>query len=228
MKKLLLVLIPVCLLSNLVQATTVNISSCDDAWVGWTWNWPQVNERYWSDGLGIETHSDNYSWSTGSYQYISYVKFDLSSLQDNAVITSASLNLYVNSNGSDSSPGIYHADDNWEEETVVYSTRPINDSTIAAAGSWSNIANQWVSFTLSTWSYQADLSDNYLTVMLYALGNGGNDSRFVTKEYSGGNYAPYLSIEIPEPATIFMLVIGSLTFIRKKIKNNQASDAVAA
>lgn len=216
MKKLIF-LLAFLYLSTFVSADTINISSCDDAWVGWTLNWPQVNKRYYSNGSGVETHSDSYSWSTGSYQYISYVKFDLSSLPDDAVITSASLNLYINSNGSDTSPGIYHAVDNWEEETVAYSTKPVNDTTIASAGSWYNIANQWVSFNLSNWSYQADLSDNYLTVMLYALGNGGNDSRFATKEYSGGTYAPYLSIEavIPEPMTICLLGLGAM-ILRKK------------
>ncbi|MDD5010511.1 MAG: DNRLRE domain-containing protein [Phycisphaerae bacterium] len=213
MKKLLFVLALICLLSSFIQAAIINISSCDDAWVERYWRWPSLKDSYYSNGSGSEIRVESYSASTVNYQYISYVKFDLSSLSDSAQITSASLNLYANAVGSQSSPSIYHAQDNWDEETIAYTTGPASGSTITDPGSWSNITNQWVSFNLYKWSYQADLTDDYLTVMVY----GSSISCFSTKEYLDGSYAPYLSITyIPEPATICLLAIGSLAFIKRK------------
>lgn len=102
----------------------------------------------------------------------SYLKFDLSSIPDDAVINSAELRLYsITSPNSIIKPVVdlnYVANDSWSETTLNWTNRPAYDANILLDSSTPGV-NSWQTFNLlknNNWVYANDLSDNYLSLII--------------------------------------------------------------
>jgi len=76
---------------------------------------------------GDETLLRSGFWVEFQQKYISLLKFDLASIPDDAVITSAELKLYVKSGISSGTMTASRNTEDWTESSVNWSTRPSND-----------------------------------------------------------------------------------------------------
>ena len=72
-------------------------------------------------------------WVEFQQKFISLLKFDLSSLPDDAIITSAELKLYMSSGMSSGTMAASRNTEDWAENSVNWSTRPSNDDPRATA-----------------------------------------------------------------------------------------------
>lgn len=166
------------------------------------------------------------------YSYIgphyenSLLKFDLSSLPDDAEITSAVLNLYGRGT-SDERVFVYTTtEDGWDEGTVTwnsyaaYMSGSLVADTDVVVGYDQDRWFQW-NIDLSNWNWAGDLGDNAVTLVLKGDTSDYNYSVSAilsSKEYRdfGGNaYVPYLDITyIPEPAALSLFLLGGLSVAR--------------
>jgi len=82
---------------------------------------------------GDETAVRSGFWVEFSQKYISLLKFDLSSIPSDAVVTSAQLKLYVKSGISSGTMTCSRNTEDWTEGRVNWNTRPSNDDPRASA-----------------------------------------------------------------------------------------------
>ncbi len=82
---------------------------------------------------GDETLLRSGFWVEFSQKYISLLKFDLSSIPDDAVITLAGFKLYVSSGISSGTMTCSRNTEDWTESSVNWGTRPSNDDPRSSA-----------------------------------------------------------------------------------------------
>jgi len=108
----------------------------------------------------------------------------------------------------------YVPDDDWAETAITWLSRPGLGAPLASSGPFAQ-AVFWATWDLSVHDFSTDLNDNYLSVALVAHErNGSTHTDFVTKDFFGGFYQPYLLIDydlpaaVPEPNTNALLLLS--------------------
>lgn len=86
-----------------------------------------------TSNYGSATTTRSGFWVEFQQKFISLLKFDLSDLPDDAVITSAELKLYLSSGMGSGTMSAARNTEDWTESSVNWSTRPSNDDPRAAA-----------------------------------------------------------------------------------------------
>ena len=220
----------------LLPSTVSAITLVDDVWVEYSceqcWGYP-VKQVWDTNELYVTGYPSIRYWSI-------YLKFDISDVPDDAVITSTELNLYQDF----SSGSLYfqHIEqDDWSEKsgeeygTLTYARHSdpndmVVDHYMAPyvphyTRDWDD---KWMTYELSTWDYAPDLIDDQLTIRIQFGILDDYRNKFYSKEYGDGSFGAYLDVVtepatvIPEPATMLLLgsgLIGLAGFRRKKIKN---------
>lgn len=204
----------------------------------------------WVDSsIPDETPSDNpfvSIYSSSNLQRWSYFKFDLSSIPNNAVISTAALKLYGSASWStapgfvtpyDRYPYFYYVDDDsWSDESINWDNKPAYGELLGmmypgSAFSWSTLY-----FTYDgadNWDEYFDLEDDYLSI----VGMIGDTLEYFSSysAYSSlyGQSGPTLLLEytvseipdppqevVPEPSSFILLSVALLGFFAVgRIKN---------
>ena len=200
------------------SAMVYTLAPTDDAYTYYWWDWPMVNASRGGNGTAATLVAEYY-YSQGNRTNIkhAFLKFDLSTIPNDATIDSAVLELYADS--SRTAPNIYRANDGWTESSISWDSEPGTDGLLVAGGAWPTgaKAQEWLSFSFaSAWTPTADLADDALSIELVGVGNGNNATTVRSKEYAGDTYTPRLVIEtsggsgatLPEPASLTLMGLG--------------------
>ena len=161
--------------------------------------------------------------------YRPYFKFDLSSIPDNHVITSADLQLYCSFVRGAHNYDLQHVADDAGVANTIYWSSAVNQSAGTYLGTQYHDITGWQNWDLlatGNWDFATDLTDNYLSVRLIQQNESSHLNEFLqfrTIEWTGTSYDPRLVIEstvVPLPTTIFLLGSGLLGLVglRKKFK----------
>ncbi len=164
----------------------------------------------------------------------SYLKFDLSEIPDNAVITSAVFGVYLLATSDEGGMVPSHAslhyvaDDSWAEMDITWSgssAKPdYNPGYIDEEFEMADIGYYEWDLLFSnagefTWSnYADDLAADVVSLMLKVSTNDENENNFTDYGSSEADEGvrPYLKITyVPEPLTIALLGLGGL-FLRRR------------
>jgi len=170
----------------------------------------------------------------------SLLKFDLSSISDTSIITSATLTLYAYPTSASGAYLYRMEQDGWSESTVAWSNYSYNPTGNQLGYQYTNTGNPIIEYTwtfdMNYWSDKDDLDDNYLTLILMTDEDGSVESHpglyydfdntfFASMETpSGSTNVPKLEIQhsaVPIPGAIWLLgsgFIGIVGIRRKFIK----------
>lgn len=151
------------------------------------------------------------------------LKFDLSSVPDDSTVLSAQLTLQQLRFGAGSWTGFpanvwRMPDDNWVEETATWGNYNQTGGTDVAVlqPPHSDGPRTW-DIRIADWNYTQDLSDNAVTFQMRwgdELSQHLKDIFYSSKE---GTVVPVLTLNaVPEPATLAVLSLGVLAFLRKR------------
>lgn len=230
MKKSLVVLFSITFLLGIAlaaNAATYTLLPDDDAYVRMTSSECDSN---FGDSIGLSTHWRESDLDTDSYR--TYMRFDLSSIPDSDQLVEATLALYQIKGAGLALHGDrvhYVVDDNWDEMSITWNTRPDNGVPGDLIGQnndgydhrgWS----YWDLLANGVWSPSADLADNSLSLLLKETELGTMSHNWNSKEYSGNtSLRPYLEITttpIPIPGALWLLGSGlmGLLGVRRKFK----------
>ena len=137
---------------------------------------------------------------TTSLTQRAFLKFDLSVIPRGYIITAATLNLYVTSNGGHQDQGVtnlYHVGDAWTETGVTWNNQPPAGSYLASHDYmfWGSYY-AWNLFDSRQWNYSQDLAKNQISLMLKMADEG------VATEMDGysfnsrkhADFKPYLEV----------------------------------
>lgn len=204
---LLLSIIPAWAIKPVAAAqTSVQLSPTDDAYVKDTA--PDTNYGSWGS-LYVGTYSGD-----GANER-AYLKFDLSSLPDNAVIVSAKLYAYTYL-GASSDPVNISAyvvsDDSWDENTITWNNKP-------PEGQWldrdlvDTDGKHWSEWDVTIFVQEEFEGDKVVSFVLISDAEGVETESisYNSKESSYGNH-PYLEIvyEVSEPPQIPVVPIQEI------------------
>lgn len=170
------------------------------------------NTNYGTETQLYATYFPDYLGSTLTQR--AFLKFDLSVIPKGYIITAATLNLYVTSNGGHPPLGttnLYHVGDAWTESGITWDNQLPADSYLAAHEYmfW-GYYYAWNLFDSKLWNYSQDLAKNKVSLMLKLVDEG------VATEMSGYSFnsrqnatsKPYLAITaVPGsiPSTMMLL-----------------------
>jgi hypothetical protein len=132
-----------------------------------------------------------------------YLKYDLSSIPDNAVINSVTLYLYCYSAKTTALDlRVYHADDDWQDTAVTWNQQP--GTTTLLGNRVGLTVNSWNSWSLSPSGISEDLADNTLSLQIRhaneSLENLGSYGYFRSSEYSPSSAAALdIDYSLPPP-----------------------------
>jgi len=155
----------------------------------------------------------------------SYIRFSLSGMPEESVVSGVTLNLYqYDAGGFVPIVNIHHvADDTWTQSSLTWNNQPL-----PAPGATDQIVTkdigyeaEWVSFDLlssGVWDYGADLNDGYVSLLIKSTEVGDERHNFYSSEETiEVNYRPYLEITVvPEPTALVLLGLGSLGLWRRR------------
>lgn len=175
------------------------------------------------------------------YQYgglwlYSYLKFDMSGLPNNEVITGATLRLYqLDGSGSVSGTNLYRiSDDTWSETGITWVNQPSEAGSFMATNSLYGTYVGWVAWDLfqnAVWASDIDRTDGTLslriTQVLLIPGDGLNGNSeahyYYSKEVNDSTYRPILEITtstVPLPGAflLFAPALMTLVAVRKRLR----------
>lgn len=156
------------------------------------------------------------NWAGGE-RSIGLVEFDLSGIPTGATVTSAAFGMYQILNGSSGwTYDVFRVTSAWDESTVTYNTAPgvaaTASSSLTIGDNSIGLYREW-DVTALTQSWVDGTYDNYGMWIEEIPVQGDGKAYFVSSEYSGEAYAPYLSIRydvVPEPGTLVLATLGVL------------------
>jgi len=137
------------------------------------------------------------AWESTWTTQRTYLKFDLSSIPDNATINSATLRVYSYVAPYTFELQVYHANDSWTEGSVTWNNQP---GTTVLLGSRSGLAvNSWNNWSLNPSLITGDLADNELSLQIRhgneAYTGRVNSYAYFYSSFAAGDYAPTLDID---------------------------------
>jgi hypothetical protein len=166
--------------------------------------------------------------------YRAFLKFDLSGIPDNSILTAAELHLYY-SGGNPDYYSLYHVSaDSSITDAMTWATQPTYDSTSLDGRTVTSTPTRWNTWNLlasGTWPgiTPNDLTDNFVSLLI--KGDESTSGPYIlTQLYtletlSGHDYDPYLVISydvqpVPIPGAILLFAPGlaGLIAIRRRFK----------
>jgi len=181
------------------STTTITLDAVADAYVRST----EGNVNHGSD---TELFAANDASGTDE---ITYIKFDLSSINPAAVVISAKLRLWVTFGGG-VEICVYRVTSDWAENEITWNTMP---SSVTESESCINVPldSGWAEWDI-TELVQAWINQTYNNygVKIYPSG-AGNYAHFASREYSETGYRPQLVIEYIEPNTVTQTITETQT-----------------
>ena len=168
--------------------------------------------------------------------WISYLKFDLSSIPNTEIITGATLNLYQFLGGGFALIGtnlFRFANDSWNENTLTWNNQPLGFTQVGTPNFGTLIASNtngwdyrgwstWNLFEESAWIPNADQVDGFLSLQLAETYGGTQSHNWCSKESDPTNcpasamHQPYLTITtapVPLPPAVWLFGSGLLGLI---------------
>jgi len=186
-------------LTTIVSAdnTTYTFYSTDDSEIV---NGMPDDNRGSGDSMGVR---NRYGGSgTDHWEADILIKFDVSSIPPNSIVTSATLYLYYwldnEGNAAGRNPTIYRFLGDWSESTVTYNNHPATASQPSGYTSIPSSDGQWVTWDVTS-DVQAFVNEempNYGWKIMDEEYWGACNiplMKFRSKEY--GNYSPYLEVQ---------------------------------
>jgi hypothetical protein len=159
------------------------------------------------------------------YNYLAWLKFDLSTIPNGALIDEATLQVYVYTVSETANVDAYSSSNNsWSELTLTYSDMPSYDAT-SLDTTIVTINNQWYNWSVVD-AVRSDVTGNFNAVTM-VLGDPSPQSSYsVIASYSKEvsvyitDYSPILTIhwsgivpEIPSLLSLSLLATGALLVI---------------
>jgi len=198
---LILALISPFFLSVKASSTTVTLTATDDAYI--LSNSPDNN-------YGDESEL-RFGYNSDLWNYRTYIRFDLSSIPENAVIISAKLKLVDNRDDtSNLNIEVHRVIGDWDESSITWNNQPGYDSVVISSATsgyagdvieWdvTDLVQAWVNGTYNNYGF--------------ALIGGQTDyyERAYSKEASEPNNRPILVVEYVEPNTVTVTVTETQT-----------------
>lgn len=156
-----------------------------------------------------------------------YLGFDLGSLPDGEVITSARLHMYHFLGMGYGATGVHvhHlADDSWQEGLITWNTRPDPDVSLSPEISYNPAAGHdfpaWMEWDLlegAGWDPALDQADKTLSLLLKESEGGDQGHNYYSREYADDpSLQPWLEVttaQVPLPAGIWLLGSGLIGVI---------------
>jgi hypothetical protein len=203
------------IITPIASSETYTIEVSDDAEFNYYWNGPVT----WTNNGGRAEMSASYYEQRNIWNNVIAIsenrpmlKFDLSSIPDDAIIVSVSLNTVAYWQSTD--PHIYRTEDTWNSVDPITGWptalgKVATRQNLYAGYDLPGVNASWLSMNLDLWTggmQAADLADNTLSLMLVARDpsepNYYYDGSYFGLDYEsppGSNYRPFLQIETIDP-----------------------------
>ena len=217
------------LLGSIVSAETVSINSEATALVSYDKYGSVTGANFTQGNLYIQSNDSGYYGSFPSVR--SWLKFGLSEVPDNSIVTSAFLEITLGwDHGPRSGFEIYQSSfDSWSSNTGVQFPNG-NDGVISynrtyfnhfRASSTDYYYEPWKTYKLelnpNNINWAGELQDNYLSIQIKPEGIEGIDYD-VTNYFTFYNPKLTLTYSVPEPSALSLLAVGlgGLAVIRRR------------
>lgn len=164
----------------------------------------------------VRSHSAEYNTNYGSenqlysgeagYKRRSFIKFDISNIPANAIISSATLSLYLNSwwpdGGTPSGPGsVNNVSQDWVENIITWNNQPSVGNLIATQGlTWS--AANWVNWDVSSYVsgvLNSSITNYGLRVAVGTSNGWTNVACWLSSDHPDSSYRPKLVVVYTSP-----------------------------
>ncbi len=155
-----------------------------------------------------------------------HFKYDLSVIPANQIITSATILLDPFTFTGSPEISLFEMGDNWDESTITYNNRP-TFTQADKLGEKPFSESIFDAFDVTAAAQANYLTDGFISLTAVISGplqTASSVSMYSQNIFSGNNnFTPiYLNVEyqeIPEPATLSILLLGGVISFRKKIRS---------
>jgi hypothetical protein len=182
--------------------------------------------------------------------WVTYLKFDLSGIPSNEIITGATLNLYkfaVGAGFASIGTNLFRmAPDGWSEGTLTWNNQPLGLNGIGAPNFGTLISSNpdgfeyvgwssWDLFGKAAWDPAADQADGSLSLQLAEMYAGDQSHNWCSKEFdptyclASAMHQPYLEVTtaaVPSPSATWLTGTGLLALgVRSRLGRVARSSA---